>query len=162
MFVPKNDGKLPFCFYYWKLNTISVKESYPLPSMYEFLDPLGDCRIFTTLYGFNGCWQVVVPKEDRRKTSSVCQTGQLQYTFMPFGIANAPKTLQREFYVILSRFKSKSCLIYIDGIIIFSKSIEEHTQHVDKILTAIGDARGYKFCIDTLEYLRHFIKPGEL
>ena len=168
LFAPKKDGRLRFCIDYRRLNTMTVKDSYPLPRMDECIDTLGDARIFTTLDAFNGYWQINVPKEDRGKTAFVCHAGQFQYTRMPFGLTNAPATFQRGLDVVLSRFKWKTCLVYIDDIIIFSKSVEEHIQHVDEILTALGNAgvtlkiKKCKFFSDTVEYLGHIIKPGNL
>ena len=168
LFAPKKDGRLRFCIDYRKLNTMTIKDSYPLPRMDECIDTLGDARIFTTLDAFNGYWQIDVPQEDRGKTAFVCHSGQFQYTRMPFGLTNAPATFQRGLDVILSRFKWKTCLVYIDDIIIFSKTVEEHIQHVDEILTALGNAgvtlkiKKCTFFSDSVEYLGHVIKPGKL
>ena len=168
LFAPKKDDRLRFCIDYRKLNTMTIKDSYPLPRMDECIDSLGDARIFTTLDAFNRYWQIEIPKEDRGKSAFVCHAGQFQYIRVTFGLTNAPATFQRGLDVILSRFKWKPCLVYLDDIVIFSKSVDEHIDHVDEILTALGEAGGTlkikkcKVFSKTVEYLGHVIKPGKL
>ena len=87
---------------------------------------------------------------------------------MPFGLTNAPATFQRALDTILSPFKWKTCLVYIDDIVIYSKTVEDHLRHVDEIFTALGEAgvtlkiSKCRFFSDTVEYLGHIIKPGKL
>ena len=109
-----------------------VKDSYPLPRMDECIDTLGEAKIFTTLDAFWGYWQISLSEKDKPKTSFVCHAGQFQYTRMPFGLTNGPETFQRALDVILNRFKWKKWLVYIDDIIIFSKTVYEHIGHVDE------------------------------
>ena len=87
---------------------------------------------------------------------------------MPFGLTNAPATFQRALDIVLTKFKWKSCLVYIDDILIFSKTVEDHIRHVDEILTTLTEANitlkisKCRFFSDTVEYLGHLIKPGQL
>lgn len=87
---------------------------------------------------------------------------------MAFVLTNAPETFQRGLEVILSRFKWITCFVYIEDTIIFSKYVKEHIQRVADIRTALGDAgvtlkiKKCTFFSDTVEYLRHIIKPGKL
>ena len=113
---------------------MTVKDSYPLPRMDECIDNLGDAKIFKTLDDFWGYWQISLSERDKPKTSFLSHAGQFQYTRMPFGLTNAPETFQRALDVILNRFKWKSCLVCIEDIIIFSKTVDEHIDHVDEIL----------------------------
>ena len=113
---------------------MTVKDSYPLPKMDEYIDTLGDAKVFTTLDAFWGYWQIALSEKDKPKKSFVCHAGQFQYTRMPFGLTNVPATFQRALDVILNRFKLKTCLVYIDDIIIFSKTVDDHIDHVDEIL----------------------------
>ena len=168
MFAPKKDGKLRFCIDYHRLNTLTVKDSYPLPRMDECIDSLGEAKVFSTLDAYWGYWQVPINPEDRPKTSFVCHAGQFQCVRMPFGLTNAPATFQRALDIVLTRFKWKSCLVYIDDIIIFSKTVDEHIRHVDEILTTLAEANitlkisKCRFFSETVEYLGHLIKPGKL
>lgn len=119
---------------------MKIKDLYHHPRMDECINTLGDARIFTAPIELNGYFQIYIPKEDREKTSFVCQTGQFRYTHMPIDLTNTTATFHRVLDVIPSRFKCKTCLVYIENIITFSKSVEEHIQHRHETLTALGDA----------------------
>lgn len=96
--------------------------------MDEFIATLGDTRTFTTLDAFNVYCQIGIAKEGLGKTSFVCYTGQFQCVRMPFDLTSVPATSQMVLDVILARLKSKTCLVYIHDVIIFSKSVEERIQ----------------------------------
>ena len=121
LFAPKKDGRIRFCIDYRRLNTLTVKDSYPLPRMDECIDSLGDAQVFTTLDAYWGYWQVPVNPQDRTKTSLVCHAGQYQCVRMPFGLTNAPATFQRALDIVRTKFKWKSCLVYIDDNFVFRR-----------------------------------------
>ena len=102
--------------------------------MDDCLDSLGDATIFTGLDAYSGYWQMNVAKKDRHKTAFTCHAGTYQCVRMPFGLTNAPATFQRGLDMVLSKYKWKTCLVYLDDVIIFSRSVEEHIQHVDEVL----------------------------
>lgn len=87
---------------------------------------------------------------------------------MPFGLANEPRTFQHALDIILTRYKCKPCLVYMEDIIMFSKDIEEHLHHVNEIITTLGEAgvtRNLGKChifSDSVDYLSYIIKPGQL
>ena len=168
LFAPKKDGRLRFCIDYRKLNEMTVKDSYPLPRMDECIDSLGEAKVFTTLDAYSGYWQMPIREEDRDKTAFVCHAGTYQYRRMPFGLTNAPASFQRALDLILTKYKWKTCLIYLDDIIVYSKTVEEHINHVDDILRCLSAAgvtlkiKKCKFFTTTVEYLGHVIKPGQL
>ena len=168
LFVPKKCGKLRFCVDYRRLNAMTIKDSYPLPRIDDCIDSLGDAVIFSTLDANSGYWQMKIRKEDRHKTVFFTHSGVFQYVRMPFGLTNAPASFQRALDLILTKFKWKTCLIYLDDIIIFSNSIEEHIRHVDEVLQALREAgvtlniEKSKFFTTKVEYLGHIIKPGKL
>jgi len=137
--VPKKDGTLLFCVDYRLLNVVTKKDSYPLPRMDECIDSLCEATIFSTL-DCNACyWQVAIAPEDREKTAFVCQEGAYQYKRMPFGLTNAPATFQRSLHIMLSGVKWQSCLIYLDDVIVYSKTEEEHVGHVDRVMRLLRD-----------------------
>ena len=140
LLVPKPDGSMRFCIDYRKLNAVTVRDSYPLPGMDECIDSLGEAAIFSTLDCNSGYWQIPLSKRDREKTAFVCHSGLYEYLRMPFGLRNAPATFQRALDLILAGYKWKSCLVYIDDVIIFSNSLEEHLIHVRDILRVMHDA----------------------
>lgn len=168
LFVPKKDGRMRFCVDYRRLNAVTIKDSYPLPRIDDCIDTLGEAVIFSTLDAYSGYHQLSIAKRDRLKTAFVTHHGQFQWKRMPFGLSTAPASFQRALDMILTQFKWKTCLVYLDDVIIFSKSVEEHIQHVDEILSALKEAgvtlKMYKcrFFTRRVEYLGHFISPGSL
>lgn len=130
--------------------------------------PFGEARIFSTLYAFNGCRNINPFEQDRHKTSFICHSGTFQYVHMPFWLTNAPTTFQRALDLILTRFKWKTCLVYIDEIIMFSKDIEEQIHQADQILTILGEAgvslyvKRYHLFSDSVAYVVHIIRPRRL
>jgi len=168
MLVPKKDGTLRFCIDYRLLNVVTKKDSYPLPLMDECIDSLGEATILSTLDCNAGYWQVAIAPEDREKTAFVCHEGAYQYKRMPFGLTNAPATLQRALDIILSGVIWLSCVIYLDDVIVYSKTKAEHIGHVDHVLRLLREA-GVKlrlpecrFFRTTVEYPGQEIKPGRL
>ena len=168
LFVPKKDGRLRFCVDYRKLNEMTLKDSYPLPRMDDCIDSLGHAEYFTTLDAYSGYWQMYIRKQDRSKTAFVTHSGTYQYIRMPFGLTNAPASFQRALDMILTNYKWKTCLVYLDDIIVFSNSIEEHIRHVDEILDCLKRSgitlkiKKCKFFTKSVEYLGHIIRPGRL
>jgi len=166
--VPKKDGTLHVCVDYRLLNVVTMKDSYPLPRMDECIDSLCEATIFSTLDCNAGYWQVAIAPEDREKTAFVCHEGAYQYKRMPFGLTNAPATFQWALDIILSGVKWQSCLIYLDDVLMYSKTEEEHIGHVDHVLRLPREANvtlrlpNCRFFRTTVEYLGHEIKPGRL
>jgi len=166
--VPKKDGTLRFRVVYRLLNFVTKKNSYPLPRMEECIDSLGVATIFSTLDCNAGYWQVAIAPEDIKKKAFVCHEGAYQYRRMPIGLTDAPATFQQALDIILSGVKWQRCLIYLDDVIVNSKTEEEHVGHVDRVLRLLRDAGvtlrlpKCRFFRRTLEYLGHEIKPGRL
>ena len=136
--------------------------------MDECLDSLGEAQYFTTLDANNGYWQIPVAEEDRDKTTFTCHAGTYRFLRMPFGLCNAPATFQRAMDILLAGIRWKSCLVYLDDIIIFSKEVDEHIKHVEQVLEKLQSARvslklkKCKFFAKTVDYLGHVIGPGLL
>jgi len=166
--VPKKNCTLRFCGDYRLLNVVTKKDSYPLPRMDDCNDSLGVATIFSTLDCNAGYWQVAIAPEDREKKAFVCNEGAYLYKRMPFGLTNAPATFQRVLDIILSGVKSQSCLIYLDDVIVYFKTEEEHVGHVDDVLRLLRGAGvtlrlpKCRFFRRTVELLGHEIKPGRL
>ena len=95
VFVPKKDGTMRFCVDYRKLNSVTVRDSHPLPRMDECLDSLSNATVFITLDCKNGYWQGEIAEEDRDKTTFASHSRLYRFLRMLFGLKNAPATFQR-------------------------------------------------------------------
>jgi Reverse transcriptase (RNA-dependent DNA polymerase) len=117
--VPKPDVPLIFCVDYHRLNSITVSDTYPLPRMDECIYSLGDALIFTTLDCNSGYWQIPVHPEDPDTSTFSSHYGIYRFLRLPFGLRNAPATFQRAIYIILAGVRWKTCLLYLDDVIVF-------------------------------------------
>jgi hypothetical protein len=139
--VAKKDGKPRFCVDYRALNAIMKPDRWPLPNIEEILDDLQGCRYFSTIDLFSGYWQVKVSESCKEKTTFVCKYGTFSFEVMPFGLMNAPATFQRMMDRILSQLPFVQ--VYIDDVVIFSKTLKEHVEHIFQTIKTIG-AHGLK------------------
>ena len=138
--VPKSDGTMRFCVDYRRLNAITKRDVYPLPRMDDCLDSLGGATVFSTIDANCGYWQVGIDKCDKPKTAFTTHCGTYQFTRMPFGLSNAPATFQRALDVILRSVRWSTAIVYLDDVIVFSSSHEQHLLDVDRVLTLLGRA----------------------
>jgi len=111
--VPKKNGKPRFCVNYRRLNSVTKKDTYPIPRMDDCLDSLGEAQFFSTLDCTAGYWQVPLNKEDQEKTAFTSHDGLFEWLVMPFGLTNAPATFQRALDVILSGLKWQMSVVLI-------------------------------------------------
>lgn len=168
LFARKKRGRMRFCVYYRKLNTMTENETYPLPRMDESIASVGEATIFTTLDAYDGYWEMLVRKEDLPKAYFVCRAGTYQHRLLPMWLCNSPASVYRSLDQIRTECKWKTCLFYIDDVIIYSKTLEEHISVVDKSLwypTDPGFNLNIKKCSlfqRTFEYFGHTVEPGEL
>jgi Reverse transcriptase (RNA-dependent DNA polymerase) len=136
--------------------------------MDECIDSLGEAVVFTTLDCNSGYWQITVDPADREKTAFTSHFGVDQFRRLPFGLRNAPGTFQRAIDIILSGIKWKTCLVYLDDVIIFSSSRDMHLKRVNEALNLLGNAGlslkliKCHFFKEAFDYLGHVIRPGKL
>ena len=127
--VRKKDGSLCFCIDFRRLNTLTVKDCHPLPHICETLESLAGTAYYTTIDMNSGFWQVPMDKESKQYTAfTLCSMGLYECESMPFGLCNAPLTFQRLMLNCLGELNLTYCLIYLDDVIIFSKTEEEHLE----------------------------------
>ncbi|GES85362.1 retroviral-like aspartic protease 1 [Rhizophagus clarus] len=128
----KKTGNYRFCVDYRKLNAVTITDAYPLPRIDELLERYRTAKWFTSLDLAAGFHQVEMAEEDKEKTAFICSKGLYEYNVMPFGLKNAPGTFQRLMDEILSEYIGEFVVVYIDDIMIYSKSFEEHMEHLEK------------------------------
>jgi hypothetical protein len=131
------------CIDYRALNRVTVKNAYPLPRIEECLDRLGKAMFLTTLDLTSGYWQVRIEDKDIPKTAFNTRYGKYEFLVMPFGLTNAPATFQTLMNQILRPYIDKFVLVYLDDILIYSNSAEEHLEHLRLVLQALREAKLY-------------------
>uniref|UniRef100_A0A3B3H3G3 Gypsy retrotransposon integrase-like protein 1 n=1 Tax=Oryzias latipes TaxID=8090 RepID=A0A3B3H3G3_ORYLA len=126
----KKDGSLRMCVDYRQLNSKTRRDAFPLPPIDESLDALSGARWFTTLDLASGYNQVPVTEGDRAKTAFCTPFGLFEWNRMPFGLCNAPGTFQRLMQRIFGDQQCQSVLLYLDDIVVFSSTIDEHLERL--------------------------------
>jgi len=160
-----NSVKYRFCIDYRALNAVTKPGAYPIPNIVDTLDSLGRSKIFSVLDMASGYFQIAIKPDHKEKTAFSCHRGHFQLIKMPFGLNNAPATYQRCIDVVLMGLKGIDCLVYLDDIICFSATMEEHAQKLHTIFERLAQAN-FKiqpekcvFATDTVEYLGHVCTP---
>ena len=126
--IPKKDGSIRFCVDYRKLNSLTTRDSYPLPRIDDCLNALGGNKFFTLLDMASGYWQIPLAQEAKAKTAFITNAGLYEFNVLPFGLTNAPATFQRYMDLVLAGLKWTCLLVYLDDICIFSSTFEKHVQ----------------------------------
>ena len=132
--VKKKDGSLRFCVDYRRLNSITVKDVYPIPRIDENLDALNGSRYFSTLDLASGYWQVPLSEDARQKSAFVVSSGFYQFKVLPMGLSNSGSTFERLMERVLRGLQWRILLLYLDDIVVFSKTVEEHMDRLHEVL----------------------------
>ena len=139
--VKKKDGTLRFCIDFRKLNDQTIKDAQPLPRIDDTLDALKGAKYFSTLDLKSGYWQVPIKEEHKEKTAFRTSSGQLyEFNQLPFGLCNAPATFSRLMDQVLTGLSWKICLYYLDDIIVFSSTWEEHLRRLEEVFIRLREA----------------------
>ena len=162
--VRKKNGKLRFCIDLRKLNSKTLKDSYALPRIEQTLEHLKGSRVFSTLDLTSGYWQVEMAEECKQFTAfTVGPLGFYECEAMPFGATNAPATFQRLMEECLGDLNLNWCIVYLDDVIVFSSTPEEHLERLEAVFKKLSDAglklkpSKCKFFQSSLTYLGHLI-----
>lgn len=156
--VRKKNGKLRLCVDYRMLNKKTVKDSYALPRVEEVFDVLNGSKLFSTIDMKSGYHQVTVEESHKCRTAfTVGPLGFFEYNKMPFGLSNSPATYQRLMEECLGQLNMKICVIYLDDLIIFSDSFEQHLERLDIVLTRLQQCN-LKLSPDKCYFLQERVK----
>ena len=139
--VRKKDGSLRFCVDFRQLNAATVKDAHPLPRIDDLLDALHGAKWFSTVDLKSGYWQVPITEQDKAKTAFRTSSGQLfEFNQVPFGLCNAPATFSRLMDHVLAGLHWETCLFYLDDIIVFSSTWEEHLARLRQVFQRLRHA----------------------
>jgi len=134
LFVKKKDGSLRLCMDYRRLNAITIKNQYPLPLIGDLIDQLRDCTVYTKI-DLRGAYNLLqIAEGEEWKTAFRTRYGLFEYKVMPFGLTNAPASFQHLMNQIFRDILDVYVIVYLDNILIYSKSENNHWTHVCEVL----------------------------
>jgi hypothetical protein len=144
LFVKKRDTNIPrLVVDYRPLNVVTIKNKYPLPRINDLFDQLAGAKDFSKMDLRSGYHQIKIRNENIPKTSFMTRYGIYEYIVMSFGLTNAPATFMRLMNSVFMEYLDKFVVVYIDDILIYSKSEEEHAEHLRLVLTKLHEHRLY-------------------
>ena len=133
LFQRKHNGSLRMCIDYWALNKVMIKNKYPIPLIADLFDHLGRARYFTKLDLRSDYYQVRIAEGDEPKTTCVTQYSSYEFPAMSFGFTNAPTTFCTLMNKIFHPYLDKFVVVYLDDIVINSRTLEEYVEHLKKV-----------------------------
>ena len=165
--VRKKDGELRFCIDFRKLNGKTRKDAYPLPRINDALNAMRGSKYFSCLDLKRGFYQTEMDPESRQYTAFTAgNMGFFEFRQMPFGLCNAPATFQRLMEECLGELIYSICVVYLDDIIIFAKTEDEHLHRLGLVMERLQNANlklkpaKCEFFKDEIEYLGHKVTEG--
>ncbi|CAF1480231.1 unnamed protein product [Adineta ricciae] len=162
----KPDGSFRFLVDFRRLNAITKKDAYPQPSAEELIYRLSGHSFFTKLDLKSGYFQIPIAPGDREKTAFVTPDGHYEFNVLAQGLTNAPASFQRVMNNLLATGRWDYVVVYLDDIVIFSHSLEEHAKHVDEILSILNNAHfrvspsKCTIAARQIEFLGHFVSAS--
>ncbi|KAJ5082230.1 hypothetical protein N7532_011273 [Penicillium argentinense] len=166
VFVRKPDNKWRMCIDYRALNEVTLKNGYPLPRVQELLDIIGKAKFLSKIDLASGYWQVRMEESAIPKTAFNTVWGKFEWLAMPFGLCNAPATFQTLMNQTLQPLLGKCVVVYLDDILIFSESMNDHYRHLDQVLQLLEQQQLYArpqkciFATQQLEFCGHIVGNG--
>ncbi|GAU51985.1 hypothetical protein TSUD_417850, partial [Trifolium subterraneum] len=166
LLVKKKEGSMRLCIDYRQLNKVTIKNKYPLPRIDDLMDQLVGACVFSKIDLRSGYHQIRVKTEDVPKTAFRTRYGHYEYTVMPFGVTNAPGVFMEYMNRIFHSFLDKFVVVFIDDILVYSKSVEEHKEHLRIVLQVLKEKKLYaklskcEFWLEEVSFLGHVISSG--
>jgi hypothetical protein len=168
LFVKKKEGSLRMCIDYRALNSQTIKNRYALPQIDELLDRLFEAKVFSKIDLTSGYYQIMITSHSRYKTAFRTRYGHYEFNVMPFGLTNAPATFQMLMNDIFRDLLDVCVIVYLDDILVYSNSLEDHDKHLRLVLQRLRKYKLYgklsksKFFTTEIEYLGHIVTPGKI
>ena len=166
--VIKQKDKFRVCIDYRALNAQSIKNACPLPRQDDLFDRLHSATIFSKIDLRSGYHQVRVDPADTHKTAINTRYGHFEFTVLPFGLCNAPGTFQSLMNDVFKDFLDDFLVVYMDDLLIYSNSVEEHAAHVRRVLQRLREHKLYakqgkcELFRTQVEFLGHILQPGHI
>lgn len=163
--VKKKDGTDRFVVDFRRLNAVTRKDSFPLPCIDDALDALNGTKYFSSMDLMSGYWQVEMEPESRERTAFITFGGLYEFLVLPFGLTGAPGTFARLMESVLGSLTYKISLIYLDDILVYSKTFEDHLFHLRQVFDRLRLANlklkpsKCKFACPQVTYLGHVVSP---
>ncbi|KAJ9562962.1 hypothetical protein OSB04_008122 [Centaurea solstitialis] len=163
LFVKKKDGSMRMCIDYRELNKLTVKNRYPLPRIDDLFDQLQGAAWFSKIDLRSGYHQLNVREEDVHKTAFRTRYGHFEFVVMPFGLTNAPAAFMDLMNRVCRPMLDRSVIVFIDDILIYSKSKEEHVEHLREVLEVLRKEKLYAkfskcdFWLQEVQFLGHLV-----
>ena len=163
LFVKKKDGSWRLCVDYRELNKVTIKNRYPLPRIDDLFDQLQGSRVFSKIDLQSGYHQLKIKDGDIPKTAFRTRYGHYEYVVMPFGLTNAPAAFMDLMNRVFKPFLDQFVVVFIDDILIYSKTEEEHAQHLEIVLQILRKHKLYAklkkcdFWLNKVSFLGHII-----
>lgn len=161
--------KTRMCVDYRALNKLVIPENHPFPLIEDIITKTRGCSWFSAIDINSAFWSIPICAEDRLKTGFITQNGMYEWCYLPYGLKTAPATFQRVLSSIIRRHHLSSfCINYLDDILIFSKSFEEHMSHLEALFNTIKE-EGFRlkfvkcnFASKSIQYLGHVLGPDSV
>ncbi|GJR85709.1 reverse transcriptase domain-containing protein [Tanacetum coccineum] len=166
LFVKKKDGSFRMCIDYRELNKLTVKNRYPLPKIDDLFDQLQGSHYFSKVDLRSGYHQLRVYEDDIPKTAFQTRYGHFEFTVMPFGLTNAPAIFMDLMNRVCKPYLDKFVIVFIDDILIYSKSKEEHEIHLRLVLELLRKEKLYakfskcEFWLQEVHFLGHVVNQN--
>ncbi|EOY03078.1 Retrotransposon protein, putative [Theobroma cacao] len=163
LFVKKKDGSLRLCIDYRQLNKVTVKNKYPLPRIDDLFDQLQRAQCFSKIDLRSGYHQLRIRNEDIPKTAFRTRYGHYEFLVMSFGLTNAPAAFMDLMNRVFKPYLDKFMVVFIDDILIYSKSRKEHEQHLKIVLQILKEHQLYakfskcEFWLESVAFLGHVV-----
>jgi len=167
LLVKKKDGSSRMCVDYWQLNKMTIKNKYSLPRIDDLMDQLHGSSVFSKIDLRSGYHQILVKADDVQKTAFRSRYGHYEYVVMPFGVTNALAVFIDYMNMIFWHFLDKFVVVFIDDILIYSRTQEEHAEHLRLVLGVLREKQLYaklskcEFWMGEVQFLACDIRPGD-